>query len=90
MHHFYVFARTQFMLPIKCFQANNGTEFVNNATASFLTASGILLRLSCPYTMAQNGEAERILRTLNNILRTLLDASSLLRIGQVSPQLHIS
>ena len=51
---------------------DNGTEFVNNATATFLAARGILLRTSCPYTSAQNGKAERILHTLNNTIRTLL------------------
>jgi histone deacetylase 1/2 len=60
---------------VKCLQADNGTEFVNNATSTFLAAHGILLRLSCPYTSAQNGKAERILRTLNNSVRTLLHAS---------------
>jgi transposase InsO family protein len=64
--------RTQFDRPVKCFQADNGTEFVNNATSTFLAARGTLLRLSCPYTSAQNGKAERILRTLNNSVRTLL------------------
>jgi hypothetical protein len=66
------YARTQFGLPVKCLQAANGTEFVNNANSTFLAAHGILLRLSCPYTSAQNGKAERTLRTLNNSVRTLL------------------
>jgi transposase InsO family protein len=69
---FVAYARTQFGLPVKCLQADNGTEFVNNATSTFLAAHGILLRLSCPYTSAQNGKAERTLRTLNNSVRTLL------------------
>ncbi|WVZ93018.1 hypothetical protein U9M48_039041 [Paspalum notatum var. saurae] len=63
---------TQFGLPIKCLQADNGREFVNNATASFLASRGTLLRLSCPYTSPQNGKAERIIRTLNNSTPTLL------------------
>jgi len=54
------YARTQFGLPVKCLQVDNGTEFINNATSTFLAAHGILLRLSCPYTSAQNGKAERI------------------------------
>ena len=33
---------------------------------------GILLRFSCPHTSPQNGKAERSLRTLNDIIRTLL------------------
>jgi len=66
--NFVAYAHTQFSLPIRCFHANNG----NNATAMFLAARGVLLRTSCPYTSAQNGKAERMLRTLNNTVRTLL------------------
>jgi transposase InsO family protein len=72
MVEFIAYANTQFGLPVKCFQADNGTEFVNNATASFLAARDILLRLSCPYTSPQNSKAERVLRTLNNSVRTLM------------------
>lgn len=63
---------TQFSLPVKSIQADNGTEFVNRALQSFLTAKGMHLRLSCPYTSPQNGKAECTLRTLNNICHTLL------------------
>uniref|UniRef100_A0A0A9AYR8 Integrase catalytic domain-containing protein n=1 Tax=Arundo donax TaxID=35708 RepID=A0A0A9AYR8_ARUDO len=37
-----------------------------------LAAHGIVFHLSCPYTSPQNGKAERVLRTLNNSVRTLL------------------
>lgn len=30
------------------------------------------MHLSCPYTCQQNGKSERMLCTLNNIIRTLL------------------
>ena len=69
---FVAFAHTQFGILPKCFQADNGTEFVNNATTTFLTSRGIVLRCSCPYTSPQNGKAERMLRTINNTIRTLL------------------
>ena len=69
---FCAFVQTQFGLPIKSFQADNGTEFVNNSLTSLFSSLGIHLRLSCPYTSPQNGKAERMLRTLNNISRTLL------------------
>jgi transposase InsO family protein len=75
--NFVAYAQTQFSLPIRCFQADNGTEFVNNATTTFLAALGVLLRTSCPYTSAQNGKAERMLRTLNNTVRTLLIHASM-------------
>jgi hypothetical protein len=66
---FIAYAHTQFS---GCFQAYNGTEFLNNATATFLAGRVILLRTLCPYTSAQNNKAERILRTLNSVVRTLL------------------
>jgi hypothetical protein len=47
---FTAYARTQFGLPVKCFQAENGTEFVNKSTITHMAAHGILFRLSCPYT----------------------------------------
>ena len=37
-----------------------------------LSSLGTQLRLSCPYTSQQNGKAERVLRTVNDCVRTLL------------------
>jgi hypothetical protein len=37
-----------------------------------LSSLGTQLRLSCPYTSQQNGKAERVLRTINDCVRTLL------------------
>lgn len=69
---FCTYATTQFRLPVRNVQADNGTEFVNQTLAALFSSLGIHLRLSCPYTSPQNGKAERIIRTLNNITRTLL------------------
>jgi histone deacetylase 1/2 len=66
------YVSTQFSLAIKSIQADNGTKFVNNTLQNLFASHGIHLRLSCPYTSPQNGKAERILRTLNNISRTVL------------------
>jgi hypothetical protein len=35
---FVVYAHTQFSSSVRCFQADNGTEFLNNATVVFLAA----------------------------------------------------
>jgi hypothetical protein len=51
---------------------DNGTKFDNNALRSFLTRHGTTYRLSCPYTSPQNGKAERSIRSINDVLRTLL------------------
>jgi transposase InsO family protein len=62
----------QFGLPWLALQTNNGREFDNAALRSFFLIHGVTLRLSCPYTSQQNGKAERILRTLNDCMRTML------------------
>jgi len=69
---FHAFVRTQFQANIMCFQTNNGREFDSSASRAFFAKHGITLRLTCPYTSQQNGRAERILRTLNDGVRTLL------------------
>jgi len=73
---FISYAQTQFNLPVKCFQTDNGREFINNATTSLLASRGIIFRHSCPCT-SQNGKAERVLRTLNNSVRTMLMHASM-------------
>jgi transposase InsO family protein len=70
--NFHSYVRTQFDLPIKVIQANNGTEFVNSKLSTFLAHHGIITGLSFPYTSPQNGKAKRMLRTINNTVKTLL------------------
>jgi hypothetical protein len=57
---------------MKAIQCDNGCEFDNSSTCTFLLMKGALLRMSCPYTSPQNGKAERIIRSINNVIRTLL------------------
>jgi hypothetical protein len=38
-------------------QTDNGREFDNHAFCAHLSGHGVSLRLSCPYTSSQNGEA---------------------------------
>uniref|UniRef100_A0A8R7PXL1 Integrase catalytic domain-containing protein n=1 Tax=Triticum urartu TaxID=4572 RepID=A0A8R7PXL1_TRIUA len=38
----------------------------------FFSSNGIAYRFSCPHTSPQNGKAERMIRTTNDIMRTLL------------------
>jgi transposase InsO family protein len=72
LQFFHAYIQTQFGLPWLALQTDNGREFDNVALRSFFLAHGVQLRLSCPYTSQQNGKAERILRTLNDCMRTLL------------------
>lgn len=81
VHHllttFYAYVQTQFSRPILAFQMDNGREFDNLANPTLFDSHGTLLRLTCPYTSQQNGKAERILRTLNNGVCTLLIYASM-------------
>jgi len=69
---FFAYVRTQFGCPIKSVQCDNGREFDNSVSRIFFLSHGVSLRMSCPYTSQQNGKAERMLRTINNTIRTLL------------------
>jgi transposase InsO family protein len=75
--HFFSFVATQFGTTIKNLQCDNGREFDNSHTRTFLLSHGVHLRMSCPYTSQQNGRAERVLRTVNNIVRSLLFQANL-------------
>ena len=69
---FYSYVSTQFGGPILALQTDNGKEFDNLAVRTLLTTHGTTFRLTCPYTSPQNGRAERVLRTLNDCVHTLL------------------
>jgi histone deacetylase 1/2 len=75
--HFYFYVLNQFHLSIQCVQCDNGGEFVNHTLRDFFQSHGITYRLSCPYTSSQNGKAERSIRTINDIIRTLLIQASM-------------
>jgi histone deacetylase 1/2 len=70
--YFHAYVTTQFQLPLIALQTDNGREFDNQALRDHLARHGIAFRLSCPYTSAQNGKAERIIRTVNDCIRSLL------------------
>ena len=72
----FAYVRTQLDAPVKAVQCDNGKEFDNSSARTFFLTNGIHLRMSCPYTSAQNGKAERIIRTTNNIIRSLLFQAS--------------
>jgi hypothetical protein len=75
--NFRQYVLTHFGLPIRFIQCDNGKEFDNNQNHNFFLSQGILFCFSCPYTSPQNGKAECSLRTINDILRTLLIQASL-------------
>lgn len=64
---------------IKVFRSDNGGEFVNHQFQSHLKAHGIIHETSTPYTAAQNGRAERDLRSIVESAGTMLTATDLPR-----------
>jgi hypothetical protein len=52
-------------------------EFDNSSTQIFFLLNVTQLRMSCPYTSLQNGKTERIIRSVNNVIHTLLIQASL-------------
>jgi hypothetical protein len=72
LRHFFAWVSTQFGLTIKVVQCDKGREFDNSASRDFFLSHGMQLRMSCSYTSSQNGKAERMIRTTNDTIRTLL------------------
>jgi hypothetical protein len=61
----------------KTLRTDNGTEFVNSDLKTVLRKLGVKHEKTIPYTPEQNGAVERDNRTLVEIGRTLLHATSL-------------
>jgi hypothetical protein len=72
LSNFFAYVATQFDSTIKAIQCDNGREFDNSSTRTFLLSKGTQLRMSCTYTSSQNGKAERIIRSINNVIHMLL------------------
>jgi hypothetical protein len=79
LSNFFAYVSNQFGRKIKVIQCDNGREFDNSSTRIFLLSNGTQLRMSCPYTSPQNGKVERIIRSINNVIRTLLIQTSIPR-----------
>jgi hypothetical protein len=67
----------QFARNIKAIQCDNGHKFDNSSTWIFLLSNGTQLWMLCSYTSLHNGKAERIIHSINNVIRTLLIQASL-------------
>jgi hypothetical protein len=77
LSNFFAYVSNQFGKKIKAIQCDNGREFDSSSTQIFLLSNGTQLRISCPYTSPQNGKAKHIIRSINNVIRTLLIQTSL-------------
>ncbi|GJW91851.1 retrovirus-related pol polyprotein from transposon TNT 1-94 [Tanacetum coccineum] len=64
-------------VKFKQIKTDNGTEFRKHKLESFCDEKGISQTFSSPYTLEQNGVAERRNRTLIEAARTMLNGSVL-------------
>lgn len=69
---FQQFVENQHSARIKKFQSGGGAGYTNNCFKSHLSKFGIHHQLSCPYTLSQNGRAERKHRHITETGFTLL------------------
>jgi hypothetical protein len=76
LSHVFSFVSTQFGRTIQRVPCDNGRQF-DNSTRTFFLSHNAQLRMSCPYTSPQNGKAERMIRTTNDVMHSLLFQASL-------------
>lgn len=62
---------------IKSIRTDNGGEYISNAFNEYLSAHGISHQLTVAYTPQQNGVAERMNRTLIDLVRSMLHSSNI-------------
>lgn len=70
--HFSNYVENHFQAHIQDVQCDNGGEYDNHQFHDFCDNKGITMRFSCPHTSQQNGKSERMIRTINNAIRSLL------------------
>jgi hypothetical protein len=72
LSHFFAYVSTQFGCTIRSVQCDNVCEFDNSSARTFFLSHGVQLRMSCPYTSPQNGKAEHMIHTTNDVMCSLL------------------
>jgi hypothetical protein len=77
LSHFFAYASTQFGCTIPNHQCDNMRKFDNSTMRSLLLTTSTHLRMSCPYTSPQNSKVECMIRSINNVLCSLLFQASL-------------
>lgn len=68
-------ATSHFGLKIGSFMCDNGKEYINSSVIDFCKKQGIRMLNTVPYNHPQNGRAERLNRTLEDLARTVLGKS---------------
>ena len=62
---------------VKCLRTDNGGEYVSKAFKDFCDLKGIKQELTAPYNPSQNGVAERMDRTFQEKVRSMLSNAKL-------------
>ena len=57
---------------VKCLRSDNGGEYVSKAFQDFCDAKGIKRKLTAPYNPPQKGVSERMNRTIQEKIRSML------------------
>ncbi|GKA79549.1 ribonuclease H-like domain-containing protein [Tanacetum coccineum] len=69
---FRAYVNKQFNVDVKALQCDHGGEYDNTHFHDLFRQNGIQFWFFYPRTSQQNGKSERMLRTINNLIRTLL------------------
>jgi len=70
--HYVAYLERQYGMQPKAFRANNGGEYVNKDLANWCESKGIKFEYTAPHSPEQNGVAERMNRTLAELMRAML------------------
>ncbi|NHV87478.1 DDE-type integrase/transposase/recombinase [Escherichia coli] len=68
---------TQTGKKVKCLRSDNGGEYTSKAFQDFCDMKGIKREFTAPYNPQQNGVAERMNRTIQEKVRSMLSYASL-------------
>ncbi len=60
------------VIGLRFWRTDNGGEYLSNKFRAYLSEHGIHHQLTVAYTLQQNGVAERMNRTLMNLVRSML------------------
>jgi Integrase core domain len=64
--------QTQYGAVVKVLRSDNGTEYTNRAFRKYLSSQKIQHQTTCPYTLEQNGMAERKNRNLLEVTQSMM------------------
>ena len=74
---FVALVETQTGKKVKCLRSDNGGEYVSKAFQDFCDTKGIKRELTAPYNPPQNGVSERMNRTIQEKMRSMLSNADL-------------